>query len=144
MDLPSVVRIASRYIREAGLEARVELRPGDFTVDPLGGGFDLVLMSYVTHLIGPAANSRLLARAFDATVPGGRLVIHDYVLEGNRTRPTAAALYSLNMLVSSHSGAVHSFDEYRTWLEGAGFTDVRKVRLLGPTDVVMAKRPPAG
>lgn len=141
MDLPPVIRIATRYVREAGLEERITMRAGNFMLDPLGDGFDLVLMSYIMHLNPPEANKRLLAKAFGALETGGRVVINDYVLNADKTLPRAAALYALNMLVSTQGGNAYSFEEYRGWLDAVGFTDVRKVKLLGPTDVVTARKP---
>ena len=140
MDLPPVARLATRYIREAGMEDRISLRPADFTAAPLGTGFDLVLLSYVMHLNSAEVNKRLLARAFNALEPGGTLVINDYVLQAEKTLPRHAALYALNMLVTTHNGGVYSLQEYDQWLAGAGFSDVRKVSLLGPTDVVTARK----
>ena len=70
----------------------------------------------------------------------GRIAINDYVLNADKTLPRTAALFSLNMLVSTESGSVYSFDEYRTWLSAAGFSEIKKVPLIGPTDVVVAKR----
>ncbi len=140
MDLPSVARLASRYIRDAGMEQRISLRPADFSVAPLGSGFDLVLLSYVMHLNSAGANKRLLARAFTALEPGGTLVINDYVLHPDKTVPRHAALYALNMLVTTRSGGVYSLDEYADWLLEAGFSHVRKLPLLGPTDVVSARK----
>lgn len=146
-DLPSVTHHAARYVREAGMEQRITLRPGDFNVDPLGHGFDLVLLSYVMHLGGPEANRRLLARAFDALEPGGRVVINDYVLREDRTLPRTAVLYALNMLVSSREGTVFALGDYHQMLESVGFSGVEKIALLGPTDLVTARKPgalPAG
>ena len=140
MDLPAVARLAARYIREAGMESRITMRPADFTVAPLGTGFDLVLLSYVMHLNSAEVNKRLLARAFNALEPGGTLVINDYVLHADKTLPRHAALYALNMLVTTHNGGVYSLEEYAGWLTGVGFSEVRKVPLLGPTDVVTARK----
>ncbi len=140
LDLPPVARLATRYIRDAGMNDRITLRPADFTAAPLGAGFDLVLLSYVMHLNSVEANKRLLARAFAALEPGGTLVINDYVLNADKTLPRHAALYALNMLVTTHSGGVYSLDEYADWLETAGFSEIRRVPLLGPTDVVAAKK----
>ena len=141
LDLPPVVRLASRYIREAEMEQRIDLRPVDFSAAALGTGFDLVLLSYVMHLNGAELNKRLLQRAFAALEPGGTVVINDYVLNRDKDLPRAAALYALNMLVTTHNGDVYSLDEYTSWLTEAGFEDVRKVQLLGPTDVVTARKP---
>jgi len=141
MDLPPVIHMATRYIREGGMEQRITLRPGDFMLDPLGSGYDLVLLSYVMHLNPPEANRRLLAKVFAALEPGGRVVINDYVLNRDKTLPRAAAVYALHMLVSTQGGNVYSYDEYASWLEAAGFVDSEKINLLGPTDVVAAHRP---
>jgi ubiquinone/menaquinone biosynthesis C-methylase UbiE len=141
MDLPPVIRVATRYIREAGMEQRISLSAGDFMLDPLGSGFDLVLLSYVLHLNPVEANKRLLAKAFAALEPGGRVVINDYVLNADKTLPRAAALYALNMLVSTQGGSVYSFEEFAGWLRDVGFTAVKRVDLLGPTDVVTAEKP---
>lgn len=141
MDLPSVIRVATRHVREAGMQERITLRGGDFMVDPLGSDFDLVLLSYVMHLNPPEDNRRLVAKAFAALRPGGRIVINDYVLNHDKTLPRAAALYGLNMLVSTHGGSVYSFDEHAEWLGNAGFDGARRVSLLGPTDVVTATKP---
>jgi ubiquinone/menaquinone biosynthesis C-methylase UbiE len=138
MDLPPVIRIATRYIREAGMEQRIGLRAGDCISDAFGSGFDLVLMSYLLHLNPPEINRRLIAKAFTALDPGGRIVINDYVLNQEKTLPRSAALYALNMLVSTQGGNVYSFFEFRDWLLAAGFSNIKKVSLLGPTDVVTA------
>jgi len=138
MDLPPVIHMATRYIRDAGMEQEITLQPGNFMLDPLGAGHDLVLLSYVMHLNRPEANKRLLAKAFAALEPGGRVVINDYVLNAEKTLPRAAAIYALNMLVSTQGGNVYSYDEYAGWLQGAGFDSLEKVTLLGPTDVVTA------
>lgn len=140
LDLPPVTRIATRYVRDAGMEERITMRAGDFVVDPLGSGYDLVLLSYVMHINPPETNKRILAKAFAALEPGGHVVINDYVLNADKTLPRAAALYALNMLVSTHGGNVYSGDEYSAWLAAAGFVDIKTVHLLGPTDVVTARR----
>jgi (2Fe-2S) ferredoxin/SAM-dependent methyltransferase len=141
LDRPPVIRQATRYVREAGLADRVRLRPGDFLVDPLGDGFDLVLLSYVLHLNNPETNRRLLAKAFAALEPGGRLVINDYVLNREKTLPRHAALYALNMLVSTPAGTVYSHDEIAALLSDTGFQHTTRVPLLGPTDLVTAVKP---
>jgi (2Fe-2S) ferredoxin/ubiquinone/menaquinone biosynthesis C-methylase UbiE len=141
LDLAPVTRISSRYIRDAGMEDRIRLRAGDFTMDPLGSGFDLVLLSYIMHLNPAETSKRLLAKTFDALVPGGRVVINDYILNRSKTLPRSATLQALQMLVSTRGGGVHSDSEYRELLEDAGFTGVRKVELMGPTDVITGQKP---
>jgi hypothetical protein len=43
------------------------------------------------------------------------------------------------MLVGTESGGTWSEAEYTDWLHEAGFTEVRRVPLAGPSDLVVAR-----
>jgi hypothetical protein len=45
------------------------------------------------------------------------------------------------MLVGTRAGSSYSEPEYTGWLGGAGFRDIRHVRLPGPASLMMASRP---
>jgi (2Fe-2S) ferredoxin/SAM-dependent methyltransferase len=140
-DLPTVLPITRSHIEEAGLSDRVTTRPGDLCNDDLGSGFDLVLLSAICHMLGPAANEDLLARCFAALSPGGRIVIQDFILDADRTSPRMAALFALNMLVGTREGSTYTDDEYRSWLGRVGFADIQRVTLPGPTSLMIGRRP---
>jgi len=44
------------------------------------------------------------------------------------------------MLVGTKSGASYSEDEYAAWLREAGFQDVQRMFLPGPTGLMVASR----
>jgi len=125
-DLPSVLPLARQYIASAGLSSRVAAREGDLTRDDFGSGYDLSLLSAICHMLGDEENQDLLRRAHRALVPGGRLIIRDFILDPDKTSPKQAALFSLNMLVGTRRGASYSESEYRAWLAAAGFTNVTR------------------
>jgi predicted O-methyltransferase YrrM len=139
-DQPAVLSIADRHIREAGLEKRIATRVGDLRTQEFGGGYDLVLISAICHMLGVEENRDLLARAFRALAPGGRVAIQDFLLRADKTGPRPGALFSLNMLVNTEGGASYSEDEYTAWLREAGFGEVRRVPLMGPAGVLVARR----
>jgi ubiquinone/menaquinone biosynthesis C-methylase UbiE len=139
-DQPAVLAIAERHIREAGLEARIATRVGDLRTDEFGGGYDLVLISAICHMLGEEENRALLARVYRALAPGGRVAIQDFLLRADKTGPRAGALFSLNMLVNTSGGASYSEEEYTAWLREAGFGEVRRVSLAGPAGVLIATR----
>ena len=139
-DQPAVLAIAQRHIREAGLEERISTRVGDLRTDEFGGGYDLVLISAICHMLGVEENRNLLARVYRALVEGGRVVIQDFLLRADKTGPRAGALFSLNMLVNTQGGASYSEEEYGGWLREAGFGEVRRVALAGPAGVLMGTR----
>ena len=140
LDLPSVVPIAEEHIAAAGLTGRARTRTGDLRRDAFGTGYDLVLLSAICHMLGPAENQDLLRRVHAALGPGGRVVVQDFLVDPDGTSPAHAALFALNMLVGTPAGSTYSEDDYTAWLQAAGYADVRRVRLGGPTDLVIASR----
>ncbi len=139
LDRPEVLAIAAGHIARAGLAGRVTTRVGDLRSDDFGGGFDLVLVSAICHMLGPDENRDLLRRCRRALAPGGRVAIQDFILENDKTSPKMAALFSLNMLVGTERGASYSESEYAAWLGEAGFADVRRIRLPGPGGLMVGQ-----
>jgi hypothetical protein len=91
-------------------------------------------------MFSPKENRALIQRAAQALVPGGLLVIQDFVLNAEKTAPASAALFSLNMLVGTRAGANYSEPEYSTWLAEAYLTSIRHVPLPGPASLMLANR----
>ena len=141
LDLPPVLPLAQGHINAAGLAGRVATRAGDLRRDPLGKGFTLVLVSAICHMLSPEENQDLLRRCFEALAPQGRVVIQDFILEPDKTAPRHAALFALNMLVGTEAGSTYSHEEYSAWMRGAGFEEVRHLRLPGPSGLMMGRRP---
>jgi predicted O-methyltransferase YrrM len=140
-DLEDVTAIARRHIAAAGLSDRVTTRAGDFHHDDFGDGYDVVLISQILHMLSPEVCKRLLEKSRDALVPGGEIVIQDFILDDDKTAPRRGALFALNMLVATREGSAYSGAEYREWLHAAGFADARVIPLQGvPTGLVTGTR----
>jgi len=88
-------------------------------------------------MLSSAENRDLLRRSRRALLPGGRLVIQDFILEEDKTAPKMAALFSLNMLVGTEGGASYNQSEYAEWLTAAGFEGVSRIRLPGPSGLMI-------
>jgi (2Fe-2S) ferredoxin/SAM-dependent methyltransferase len=140
LDLPTVLPITEGHIEEARLSGRVTTRAGDLRSDDFGTGYDLVFLSSICHMLGPEGNRDLLARAARSLAPGGRVVIQDFILEPDRTRPRQAVLFALNMLVGTEAGGTYTEAEYGAWLKDAGLGEVRRIRLPGPADLMVGAR----
>ncbi len=140
LDLPAVVQIAQKHIDAAGLAARVHPRVGDLRADAFGKDYDLVFISSICHMLGEEENRALLRKSYQALAPAGRVVIQDFILDPDKTSPRHAALFSLNMLTGTRNGASYSVDEYSQWLREAGFSNVERVRLPGPSGLMIGRR----
>ena len=141
LDLADVVPLTARYVAAAGVSDRVTVKAGDLNADDLGAGYDLVLISAICHMNGPAQNADLIRRAAKALAPGGRLVVHDHVLEPDRTAPKAGAIFAINMLVNTAAGGNYTEAEYFEWMSEAGLVDLAHARLPGPTGLIVGRRP---
>jgi ubiquinone/menaquinone biosynthesis C-methylase UbiE/DNA-binding CsgD family transcriptional regulator len=138
LDLGAVMPLAEDYIREAGLQSRVRVRPGDMRTAEFGEGFDLVLLSAVCHMFSEDENRSLIQRCARALVSGGHLVIREFILQEDRTGPAHAALFALNMLVGTEHGNTYTESQYRTWMQEAGFATVTRTDPEG--DVLVGAR----
>ncbi len=140
-DLATVVPLAEGHIADARFAGRVKTRIGDLRKDDYGAGYDLVFISAICHMNTPDENRAMLARAFKALSPSGRVAVQDFILNMDKTGPKAGALFALNMLVGTRGGSAYSEAEYAEWLRGAGFQEVERLRLPGPTGLMVGRRP---
>src|SRR5215217_7396450 len=76
-DLPATLRLTEKTVKEAGLDSRIVLLPGNFNADALGGPYDVALMSDILHYQTFQTNATLVKKVFNHLAPGGRLIIKD-------------------------------------------------------------------
>ncbi len=137
LDIPEVVPLTAEYVSQAGVSAQVSLRPGDMLQDDFGSGHDIIMLNAICHMFSEEQNREIFRRARQALAPNGRLVVQDFILNSEKTGPQQAALFSLNMLVNTDAGASYSEFEYTHWMKAAGFTEVCRINLPGPSSLIV-------
>ena len=124
VDYPNVAALGKKYVEEAGLSDRITYVEGDGREDIWPKNQDVVLMSYLFSGVPGEAHDALIARAYDHLAPGGRFMVHDFVVDADRTGPKLAALWQLQH--TAFTPEARSLDT--AWLaealERAGFQDV--------------------
>ncbi len=118
-DQAPVDRIAAKLIVERGCSERVEVATGNM-FDGLPQGHDVHLYSNVLHDWGVPEVRALLAVSHAALPPGGLLIIHDAIINADKTGPLHVAEYSC-LLMHSTQGKCYSTQEYAALLTEAGF-----------------------
>jgi (2Fe-2S) ferredoxin/predicted O-methyltransferase YrrM len=139
LDVPEVVPLTAEYVSNAGVASQVSLRAGDMLRDDFGSGYDLILLNAICHMFSEEQNRNIFRRARRALAPNGRLAVQDFILNADKTGPQHAALFSLNMLVSTDAGASYSEPEYTGWMKNAGFSDVCRINLPGPSGLIVGR-----
>jgi predicted O-methyltransferase YrrM len=124
-DLPEVIELARERLEKEGLLDRVTLVAGNYLRDEIPQGHDLAFLSAVIHSNSPEQNFELYKKVFRSMIPGGRVIIRDQVMESDRTRPEAGAIFAVNMLVATEGGTTYTFDEIKEGLSNAGFNSIR-------------------
>ena len=137
LDLPEVVPLTAEYVSKAGVLGQVSLRAGDMLQGDFGSGYDIIMLNAICHMFSEEQNRDIFRRARQALAPNGRLVVQDFILNSDKTGPQHAALFSLNMLVGTAAGASYSEFEYTQWMKAAGFIEVCRINLPGPSGLIV-------
>lgn len=130
LDHANVCVVTREFAEQAGLSERIDTHPGDFTRDPFPTGADLVLLCGNLHAYDPDVARAVVRKAFDVLPSGGGMILIDYMLDANRSRPPVPAFLSLSFEFGGAGGQVHDEGEFRSYLADAGFTVERVEEFL--------------
>jgi len=139
-DLPLVAKFAKENVAEGDLTNRIRVVEGDFLTDEIGESYDLVFISFVLHTYNSSEISLIFRKVHRALQEEGRIVILEYILEENDTRPIEAAIFSILMLVNTMTGKVHNFKEIKDTLNKNRF-EIVKIQKLTKPDVLKSRNP---
>jgi len=133
MDFAPALAHASRYAQEAEVAGRVELHAGNFLIDPVPSGQDVVFMFNIIHGLSEAENRALVGRALAALRPGGKLFILDQMRDDNASSSAVARFIPLMVglnLLNEIGGTAYALEEVKSWCGGRRVNQV-KLRLPG-------------
>lgn len=140
MELPAMCERARQYIANAGVADRVDTRTVDMFREAWPRDYDAIFMSNIFHDWAPATNVQLATSAFAALPSGGRVFLHEILINDEGSGPLAAASFSMMMLVGT-KGRQYSFAELARFLESAGFVDASATSSYGHYALVSARKP---
>lgn len=146
-DRPAVVNVAQDVIKEYGMEDRVKTIGGDYSMDPLGEGYDAIIASYTLNFYNNAKQLALIMeKCFGALNPGGCLIVFSDGLSAEKTEPADLVI---SWLSTALTGQDLSFEEdvLPQAMLAAGFASVRTKALndqliapYGQTDFHIARK----
>ena len=117
-DRPEVLKTAECFAHDYGVIDRVRLLPGDMFADPLPKA-DVILLSNILHDWDVPECQTLISRCAASLNRGGRLTIHDVLLNDELDGPLPIALYAAALFTLTE-GRAYSTLEYNGWLTNAG------------------------
>jgi ubiquinone/menaquinone biosynthesis C-methylase UbiE len=137
-DLPEVEPIFREQCASQQLEARVQFHAGDFIIDEIPAGFDVVLLSSIIHSLGEAENQLLFTKIAKIISPGGTIIVKDFYISEDGTQPLHAALFAVNMLVGTQAGTCYTRSTVERWLQNSGFHSTRFLELNEQSGLILA------
>jgi 2-polyprenyl-3-methyl-5-hydroxy-6-metoxy-1,4-benzoquinol methylase len=142
LDWPHVLDIAADHAERLGVRDRVQPLAGDMFQTPLGGPYDLALVTNVLHHFSEHRATELLSRVAGALKPDGKLVVVGFtVTDEPPDRDPAPYLFSVLMLAWTKAGVGHTEHAYDRMFTSAGFTAAEVYRLPNiPMRVLIADR----
>jgi cyclopropane fatty-acyl-phospholipid synthase-like methyltransferase len=142
LDFPGTVSTAQAYAAEAGLSDRVTHIAGNALSTDWPGGQDVVLMSYLWSAVGDGDARELARRAHAALNAGGRVLVHDFMVDEAYAGPPIAAWHLLVAVVENPHAVCLTRSAVQQRLHEAGFRTGDAAELLpGITSLVAARKP---
>ena len=91
-----------------------------------GGPFDAILLSNVIHIFSAKDNTALVKRMAKLLNPRGVLIVRDFDVAPDHTKPVAGAMFAVNMLAGTREGRTYSVPEVKEWMQRAGLSRIKR------------------
>jgi O-methyltransferase/methyltransferase family protein len=138
-DLAPVCEVAEEFITQASLQHRIRTQVSDMWQHPFPPA-DLHFYGQIYHDWPPEKCQWLTQKSFESLEAGGRIIIHEKLLNDNKTGPFAIAAFSISILLWTE-GQQYSGGELSAMLTAAGFTDIEVKPTSGYWSIVTGRKP---
>jgi len=146
LELPEVCRVGAAIVAEGAkdVEPRIRFTELDATAPDwpvAAASFEVVLMSYLSGSVPAEVVPVLYANAFKALKSGGRLIVHDFMVDDSLDGPALGALWALQHVAVNPDGMGLCPANIIPRMAAAGFGRTEVVEMIGGmTKVVVGHR----
>jgi hypothetical protein len=147
LELPNVADTGERIIAGSHpkVKDRIEFIKGsalDAWPHSTPKDVDLCLMSYISGSVPEAHVQSLYDKAFTHVRNGGKLIVHDFMVNDDLQGPPLGALWALQHVAVNAEGLGLNPQEVCTRMAKAGFVDIEVQDMIkGMTKVIVAHKP---
>jgi hypothetical protein len=130
LELASMCEAAASYIAAGAAGSSVDTIAVNMFRDPWPTGYDAIFFSNIWHDWNCRTCAWLAERAYEALPRGGRIMLHEMLLDDDGVGPATTAAFSMLMLLATQ-GQQFTFGEIKQLLEQAGFRDIETQQTAG-------------
>ncbi len=138
-ELPPICEKAQGYLSKYDRHDAVSLYPADFFRDPWPAQGDAFFFGNILHGWELRRARQLLSFCHDALPKGGRIFIHEILLDPGRISPPEAVYFNMMMFLT-HGTGQFTFDELATLLIETGFKSPRVANTFGSYSLIVADK----
>ncbi|KYC37196.1 methyltransferase [Scytonema hofmannii PCC 7110] len=139
LDIAPVCQVAQEYIAQYKLQEQISTQVSDMWNDPFPSA-DLHFYSLIYHNYDLEKNRFLTKKSFDCLEPGGRIIIHQWLFNHDRTGPLATAAYNIMMQLWCAGGQEYSDVELSNLLAEVGFVNIEVKPTFGYWSIVTGRK----
>lgn len=132
-DLAQTAVFANKLVSGFGLKSRIKFVPFDFTKDTISEKFDAVWLSHILHGEGEKSARKIVKKGASSLNKGGKIFIHEFIFNDDKTGPLFPAIFSLNMLIGTKEGKSYTESELKSFLESSNIIDIKTLDFEGPS-----------
>jgi hypothetical protein len=137
-DKEPVCEVAAAFVAQYALGERIGTHAGDMWKDPFPPA-DVHFYSFIYHDWTPEKCALLTHKSFDSLPSGGEILIHEMLLNDEKTGPFPIAAFSMVMLGWTE-GEQYSGRELSDMLREAGFIDITKTPTVGYWSILSGRK----
>lgn len=140
LELPSVCELVKEYIADYGLGDQIDTYAADMFSDPWLAGYDAIFFSDIFHDWDRERCLELARHSYEMLPSGGRIYLHEALLEDTKDGSLYATTLSLRMLVATQ-GKQYTAREFDDLLRECGFDHVRVTPTSVYHSLISARKP---
>ncbi|MEY4394413.1 MAG: hypothetical protein RL595_1662 [Planctomycetota bacterium] len=138
-DSEQVLKVAREFLVTSKTLQRANCIAGDMFRDPVPHGVDTILLSNILHDWDVNECKILVKRLASALPVGGKILVHDVLLNDELDGPKEIALYSAALFYLTE-GRAYSLAEYKEWLNAEGMTLTKVIPTLAHCSVLVFEK----
>ena len=128
-DLPTTRPFAEKTLAQFDMADRIDFVDGNYVEEGIDGEYDVAWLSHILHGESPETCQDIIRKAVSALTSGGKIIIHEFILDNSMDGPLFPALFSLNMLLGTPGGQAYGEQQLIDMLSGAGVTNIQRISL---------------
>ena len=139
-DIPKIVLETAKHFQRAGMENDIKLLSGNMFAGEFGKGYDAVFISDTLTKLNFNTNLQLLHKIFDSVNRGGKIIVHDVIIDDDRIKPVSATVESIENLINTKGGEVFTETDIWVLLNESWFSNVQRIKTPFDTSLIIGTR----